>query len=340
MNRRLKVGIIGAGRIGRLHAEHLAFRIPDAEVVAIADPFVENARRCAGRCGIPKVFEDYHDILNDPKIDAVVVCSPTDTHAKITIESAERGKHVFCEKPISHDLKEIDDVLNAVEKSGIKFQVGFNRRFDSNFRRIKKAVESGEIGDPYIIHVISRDPEPPSIDYVKSSGGIFLDMTIHDFDMVRYIIGDEVEEVYVVAGVMVDERIGEVGDLDTAIITLRFRNGVMGTIDNCRKAVYGYDQRVEVFGSKGVISAQNNYPNNTVRGDETGFHRDPPLRFFMERYIESYVEEMKEFVNAVLNDGQVPVGGIDGKIPVVMGMAARKSYDENRPVKLSEICSI
>ena len=337
--KRLRVAVIGAGRIGRLHAEHLAFRIPNAEVVAIADPFVKSAEECARRCGIPRVFEDYHDVLKDPNVDAIVICSPTNTHAKIAMEAAESGKHVFCEKPISHDLKEIDDVIEAVKKNGIKFQVGFNRRFDPNFRRIRKAVENGEIGEPHIIHVISRDPEPPSIDYVKVSGGIFLDMTIHDFDMVRYIIGEEVDEIYVVAGVMVDKRIGEVGDLDTAITVLKFRNGVMGTIDNSRKAVYGYDQRVEVFGSKGVISAQNNFPNNTMRGDENGFHKDPPLRFFMDRYIESYVEEMREFVDAVLNDKPVPVNEMDGKIPVIMGLAARKSYDENRPVKLSEICS-
>ncbi|MBZ0300500.1 MAG: inositol 2-dehydrogenase, partial [Anaerolineae bacterium] len=213
---------------------------------------------------------------------------------------------------------------------------GFNRRFDPNHARVKQAVENGEIGTPHLLHIISRDPAPPPLAYVRVSGGMFLDMTIHDFDMARFLIG-EVEEVYAAAGVMVDPAIGEAGDVDTAMITLKFSNGVIGVIDNSRQAVYGYDQRVEVFGSKGSASTGNWYPNAVTISDAGTVHRDLPLNFFMDRYTESYVAEMKAFIDAVVNDRPSPVGGSEGRVPVVMGMAARKSFAENRPVRLDEI---
>lgn len=333
----LTVGVIGAGRIGKLHAENLATRIHDVKVKAIADVNILTAQQTADRLHIPDAWPHYHEILTDSQIDAVVICSSTDTHSQIIMEAAQAGKHIFCEKPIDFDLQKIDRVLDEVEKAGVKFQVGFNRRFDSNYGRARQAVVEGEIGDPHILHIISRDPAPPPIEYVKTSGGLFLDMMIHDFDMARFLIGSEVEEVYTLAGVRVDPRIGEVGDVDTAVVMLKFENGVIGTIDNSREAVYGYDQRVEVFGSKGAISTNNNYPNSAVLSTANSVHRDLPLNFFMQRYTESYFLEMEDFVEAVLEDKPVPVGGIDGRVPVVMGLAARKSYDESRPVKLSEI---
>lgn len=333
----LTVGVIGAGRIGKLHAENLATRIHDVKVKAIADVNILTAQQTADRLHIPDAWPHYHEILTDSQIDAVVICSSTDTHSQIIMEAAQAGKHIFCEKPIDFDLQKIDRVLDEVEKAGVKFQVGFNRRFDSNYGRARQAVVEGEIGDPHILHIISRDPAPPPIEYVKTSGGLFLDMMIHDFDMARFLIGSEVEEVYTLAGVRVDPRIGEVGDVDTAVVMLKFENGVIGTIDNSREAVYGYDQRVEVFGSKGAISTNNNYPNSAVLSTANSVHRDLPLNFFMQRYTESYFLEMEDFVEAVLEDKPVPVGGIDGRVPVVMGLAARKSHDESRPVKLSEI---
>jgi myo-inositol 2-dehydrogenase/D-chiro-inositol 1-dehydrogenase len=224
-----------------------------------------------------------------------------------------------------------------VEKAGVKLQIGFNRRFDPNFRKVRTMVAEGKIGAPQIIRVTSRDPAPPPLAYVQVSGGIFLDMTIHDFDMVRYLSGSEVEELYTVAAVMVDPQIGEAGDVDTAVITLRFANGAIGTIDNSRKAVYGYDQRVEVFGSAGMVQAHNNTPDQDVYFDAEGVHSSKPLYFFLERYRESFVAEMKEFAQSIREDTIPPVTGIDGRIPVVMGMAAKKSYLEHRPVKLSEI---
>ncbi|MEP7291142.1 MAG: Gfo/Idh/MocA family oxidoreductase, partial [Chloroflexota bacterium] len=230
-----------------------------------------------------------------------------------------------------------DEALEVVAETGVKLQIGFNRRFDPNFRRIRQAVEQGEVSKPFRLHIVSRDPAPPPISYIRVSGGIFVDMTIHDFDMARFLIGSDVEEVYTVAAVNVDPAIGEAGDVDTAVIVLRFANGVIGTIDNCRKSGYGYDQRAEVFGSGGSINIENNYSNSAVISTGANIHRDLPLHFFVERYAESYLLEMRAFVDAVLNDKPVPVTGADGRAPVVMGLAARKSYDENRPVRLSEI---
>jgi myo-inositol 2-dehydrogenase/D-chiro-inositol 1-dehydrogenase len=333
----LRFGVIGAGRIGKIHAENLATRIPGVEVAAIADVDLKSAQELAVRLHVPVALDDYHAILSDPTIDAVAICSSTDTHAKIVIEAAQAGKHIFCEKPIDHDLAKIDAALDAVEKAGVKLQIGFNRRFDPNFRKVRAMVADGKIGEPQIIRITSRDPAPPPVSYVKVSGGMFLDMTIHDFDMARYLSGSEVVEVYAAAGVMVDPGIGEAGDVDTAVITLRFANGAIGTIDNSRKAIYGYDQRVEVFGSDGMVQAHNNTPDNDVYFNVDGVHSAKPLYFFLERYMDSFIAELKDFVQSVQENTTPPVVGMDGRFPVLIGMAAKKSYQENRPVKLTEI---
>ena len=337
MSGKINVGLIGAGRIGRLHAEHLAFRIPEANLVAVSDIILTAAQKCAAEFGIPTAVQDHRVIMETPDIEAVVICSSTDTHSQMIEEAAGAGKHIFCEKPIDHDLARIDRALAAVEKAGVKLQIGFNRRFDPNFRRVRELVAAGKIGEPHLLRITSRDPAPPPIEYIKVSGGIFLDMTIHDFDMARYLIGSEVEEVYVAAGVMVDPAIGEAGDVDTAIITLRFENGVIGTIDNSRRAVYGYDQRVEVFGSGGMVTVSNKVPDSALVSDGEGVHGPLPLYFFIERYADSYIAEMQAFIECVRQDRTPPVTGVDGRVPVVMGYAARKSYEENRPVRLSEI---
>jgi len=337
MSTQVKVGVIGAGRIGKLHAEHLAYRVPEANVIAIADIFLEAAEKCAADFQIPSAVKDYREIMENPDIQAVVICSSTDTHARMIEEAAAAGKHIFCEKPIDFDLARIDRALEAVDKAGVKLQVGFNRRFDPNFKRVREMVAAGKIGTPHILRITSRDPGPPPIEYIKVSGGIFLDMTIHDFDMARYLIGSEASEVYATGGVMVDPEIGQAGDIDTAVITLLFENGTIGTIDNSRKAVYGYDQRVEVFGSEGMVAVSNNTPDKAVYSNAEGVHSSLPLFFFVERYTESYVAEMKEFIECIQQDKTPSVTGIDGRIPVVMGYAAMKSYEENRPVKLSEV---
>ena len=334
---KINVGVIGAGRIGTLHIEHLAQNIPDAELVAICSLDRGRVDTLAAQFNLPKVTNDYTTILADTQIDAVLICSSTDTHVQISQEAAEAGKHIFCEKPIAFDLAQIDETLAIVEKTGVKFQVGFNRRFDASFRRIREAVAAGEIGEPHILRITSRDPGPPPIEYVKVSGGIFLDMTIHDFDMARYLIGDEVTEVYATGGVRVEPSIGEAGDIDTAVITLKFRNGVIGTIDNSREAVYGYDQRVEVFGSKGMVTAANPLTDTVTFSDSAGTRAAAPPYFFIERYKPAFLAELQAFLTCIREDTAPLVTGEDGRVPVVMGFAAMQSLRENRPVRLDEI---
>jgi myo-inositol 2-dehydrogenase/D-chiro-inositol 1-dehydrogenase len=337
MTTQLNVGLIGAGRIGRVHAENLAYRIPQVNLSAVADVFLDAAEKCAADYQIPSVFQDPQAIFDDENIDAVIICSSTDTHAQFISAAAAAGKHVFCEKPIALDLAVIDAALEAVDKNGVKLQLGFNRRFDPNFKQARDMVAAGKIGMPHIVHIISRDPSPPPVDYIKVSGGIFLDQTIHDFDMARFLIDSEVEEVYAIGGVMVDPAIGEAGDIDTAVVSLRYANGAIGTIDNSRRAVYGYDQRIEVFGSEGSIVVGNDTPHTAVYSNADTVQSAKPLYFFLERYMDAYLAEMKVFIDCIVQDTPPPVTGIDGRIPVVMGLAAWKSYRENRPVKLSEI---
>ena len=336
---KVTVGIIGAGRIGSIHAEHLTQRIPAAQVLAISDIRLEAAQRCASACGIPEVSADSQTIFDNADIEAVVICSSTDTHADLMIQAAAAGKHIFCEKPIDLSLERIDAALKAVEDAGVKLMVGFNRRFDHNFRRIRDLVREGSIGTPHIFHIISRDPSPPPIDYIKVSGGIFLDMTVHDFDMARYLMDCEMEEMFVAGGVMVDPAIGAAGDLDTAVIVMRFENGAIGTIDNSRQAIYGYDQRVEVFGSKGAACTENDYPNRVQILNAASVRQDLPLNFFIDRYIQAYIDEMREFITCVAEDQTPSVTGRDGRAAILMGYAAKRSYDEHRPVTFKEIVS-
>ena len=331
------VGVIGAGRIGKLHIEHLAQHIPEAELIAICSLNRSGAESLAAQFNVPKVTTDYNTLLADPQIDAVLVTSSTHTHVEISQAAAKARKHIFCEKPIAFDLEQIDETLAIVEKAGVKFQVGFNRRFDANFARVREAITSGEIGEPHIMRITSRDPAPPPIEYVKVSGGIFLDMTIHDFDMARYLIGDEVVEIYATGGVRVDPEIGEADDIDTTVITLRFQNGVLGTIDNSREAVYGYDQRVEVFGSKGMVTAANPLTNTVTFSGSAGSRAASPPYFFVERYKPAFLSELQAFFTCIQEDTLPAVTGTDGRAPVVMGFAALKSLRENRPVLLSEI---
>lgn len=333
----IRVGVIGAGRIGKIHAENLATRIPGVVVSAIADINQQAAQALAEKLHVANAFSDYRKIIEDKDIDAVAVCSSTDTHADLIIAAANAGKHVFCEKPVDHSLDRIDKAINAVSKAGVQCQIGFNRRFDPNFKKLHDLVQTGKIGDLHILRITSRDPAPPPAEYVKLSGGMFLDMTIHDFDMARFLSGSEVEEVYAIGEVRVDPAIGAPGDIDTAVITLKFANGAIGTIDNSRKAVYGYDQRAEVFGSGGMAATANNTPNSSVYSNADGVVSEKPLYFFLERYMESFVAEMRDFINAIREGNPTPVNVFDGRKPVVIAMAATRSMLENRPVKLSEI---
>ena len=334
----INLGIIGAGRIGRVHTESICTQIPNARVKILASPSMDAAREVwAKNMGVERVTRDYREILEDQEIDAVLICSATDTHSHISIEAIEAGKHVFCEKPIDHSIEKIRQVQEALEQHPVKYQVGFNRRFDHNFEAVQRAVAAGKIGDPHIIRITSRDPEPPSLDYIKVSGGMFLDMTIHDFDMARFLAGCNAEEIYVQAAVMVDPAIGDAGDVDTAVITMKMENGTIVTIDNSRKAVYGYDQRVEVFGSEGMIAVSNDTVSSAVISTADGVTGEKPLHFFLERYMQSYAKEIQCFIQAIEQNTDTPLGILDGLEPVRMGLAARKSLEEHRPVKLSEI---
>jgi myo-inositol 2-dehydrogenase/D-chiro-inositol 1-dehydrogenase len=329
------MGLIGAGRIGRVHAESIATRIPGAKLAAVADVSLPAAVALAAQWAIPRAAADYRALLDDREIDAVLICSATDTHARLIGEAASAGKHIFCEKPIDHDLAKIDAALAAVEAAGVKLQIGFNRRFDANFRKVRQMVADGQIGQPHILRITSRDPAPPPVEYVRVSGGMLLDMTIHDFDMARYLLGSEVTQVFAAGGVLVDPAIGEAGDIDTAVITLWFANGAIGTIDNSRQAVYGYDQRVEVFGSAGMVAVSNNTPDTHVYSNREGVHSAKPLYFFLERYTESFAEEVRQFVASIHDNTPPPVTGVDGRVPVVIALAALKSMRENRPVAVN-----
>lgn len=336
----INVGIIGAGRIGKVHCESIMRYVKNATVKAVADPFLNDETiEWAKALGIEEFYTDYHKILEDNDIQAVLICSSTDTHSTISLEAIAAGKHIFCEKPIDHDVNKILEVKAALDNSNVKYQVGFNRRFDHNFKAARKAVEGGQIGDLNILKVCSRDPGAPPVSYIKVSGGIFLDMTIHDFDMVRFMSGSEVEEVFAYGAVLVDPAIGEAGDIDTAVISMKLANGAIAVIDNCRRASYGYDQRVEAFGSLGQVAIGNDSESTAVISDANGVRSEVPLNFFLERYMGAYVEEITEFIDCIVNDKEVSVGLDCGLQPVLIGLAAKKSLVTGMPVKIADIAA-
>jgi len=328
--RTITVGVLGAGRIGRIHTENL-FRLKGVRVKSIADPYAD-----FGAWPQDDVATGTEPalVLEDPEIEAVLICSPTPTHAPFTEAAAKAGKHIFCEKPVDLDPDRIRQTLAVVEAAGVKMQVGFNRRFDPTFARVRKAVTDGDVGDVQIVKITSRDPEAPPVSYVETSGGIFLDMTIHDFDMVRFLTGSEVEEVHAMGAVLIDPAIGEAGDVDTAVTTLKMANGALAVIENSRQAVYGYDQRVEVFGSRGSAEAGNETANRVTFSGAGGVRRDNPLYFFLERYQVSFEAELEAFITSIRKGGEPPVGGRDGLMSVLVGLAAARSMAENRPMKV------
>jgi len=333
-------GVLGAGRMGKIHIENILYNIPNLKLKIVADiNRNDKLEKWANGIGVPKLISDASEIINDPEINVVVIASSTDTHTRFIQEAAKAKKDIFCEKPIDTDLIRIKETLEIVKEEGVKLMIGFNRRFDKNFKRVREMVSSGQVGVPQIVKVTARDPAPPSIEYVKTSGGMLFDMTIHDWDMARFQVGSEIEEVYTKGAVLVDPEIGKAGDIDTVVLILKFKNGAIGMIDNSRQAVYGYDQRVEVFGSKGCAIADNE-PSNTVRlYTPENIKEDNIPYFFLQRYMDSYAAELRYFIECLQENKEPSPNGEDGFQNVVIAIAAQKSYKENRPVKISEIVS-
>ena len=332
----IRIGVLGVGRIGKMHAELVARQVPGASLAMVQDINADAASAVGAQLDVQHTTDVGH-LLGSSDVDAVAICSSTDTHVPLMIAAAAAGKAIFCEKPISLDLGKVDEALAAVEASGVPIQVGFNRRFDPAHASVRAAVVDGSVGDLHIVRITSRDPAPPPIAYIEVSGGLFLDMMIHDFDMARFVTGSEVVDVYAQAAVRVDPAIGEAGDVDTAVVMLRHENGCITTIDNSRQAVYGYDQRVEAFGSAGLAASENPLSHTGIRRSAAGVIGSTIPYFFLERYIPSYIEEWKAFVGYVTTGGDSPVSANDGRAPLVIGLAAWKSYREGRSVRCDEI---
>ncbi|CAB4331649.1 MAG: inositol 2-dehydrogenase [Actinobacteria bacterium] len=333
MTKEIRIGVAGVGRIGSMHAGIISRQTEGARLVAVADVNADASKSVANDLQVDAASVD--ELISSPDIDAIAICTSTDTHVDLMIKAAKAGKAIFCEKPISLNLELVDSALDAVKAAGVPLMIGFNRRFDPGHQSVRDAVQAGKVGDVSLARITSRDPAPPPVSYIKVSGGIFLDMTIHDFDMARYVTGSPVVEVFAKGTVMVDKAIGEAGDVDTAVIVLQHENGAITTIDNSRQAVYGYDQRVEVFGNKGAARSENPMAHAgglwTVDG-ATG----PNLPFFfLERYTASYLREWNAFVAYVRDGGNSPVSGADGRAPVVIGLAAWESVRSGVPVAIT-----
>lgn len=310
------LGLIGAGKIARVHAANAA-SLEGVRLAAVADVVPEAARALADEIGAEAL--DTESLFARDDVEAVLVTTPPDTHVDVIVAAAEAGKHVFCEKPLAHDVADARRALEACEGAGVLLQIGYNRRFDPSFRAVSERVHAGEIGTPWLLRISSRDPEPPPAAYLPLSGGLFLDTTSHDFDLARYVLGSEITHVAVLAASLVDPNAAELGDVDTAVLSLRFANGAFGAIDNCRRSPYGYDQRLEVHGSGGLARADNR-----------------PAHFYMDRYGEAFAAELASFVRAL--DGEpVEVTGWDGLAAVAVAQAAKRALDERRVVELAEV---
>ena len=332
----LSIAVIGTGRIGKMHAELLHNQIDEANVAGVFDVMSESAAAVAESLGV-RQYASATDIMVDPDVAAVAICTSTDTHVDLIEAAAAAGKAIFCEKPLSLNLEEVDRALTAVAQAGVPMQIGFNRRFDASHKAVADAVAARKVGDLHLVRITSRDPAPPPVEYIKVSGGIFLDMKIHDFDMARYVTRSEVIEVYAKGDVRVNPAIGAAGDLDTVVVILTHEDGTITTIDNSRQAVYGYDQRVEAFGAAGMVASDNPLITTAVLRTEQGLEGATLPYFFLDRYIPSYLEQWHAFCEAITTGSDVPVTGADGRAPLVIGLAAWKSIRERRPVPISEI---
>jgi myo-inositol 2-dehydrogenase/D-chiro-inositol 1-dehydrogenase len=332
----LRIGVLGTGRIGRMHAELIARRVPEAALVAVYDVNTDAAATVAGSLGVPAAG-DSRELIDSRDVQAVAICTSTETHVELIEAAAAAGKPIFCEKPIAQDLALVDRALAAVEQAGVLFMVGFNRRFDPAHRSVRDAVASGAVGDVHVLRITSRDPEPPPAAYVRASGGIFRDMTIHDFDMARYVTGSDVVEVTARGAVRIDPMFADAGDVDTAVVLMTHENGALTVIDNSRQAVYGFDQRVEAFGSAGLAASENAPAHTGLVRTAAGLSGPPLAYFFLERYLQSYIGEWSAFVAAVRDGATSPVPGTDGRAALVAALAADRSLREGRAVPVAEV---
>jgi myo-inositol 2-dehydrogenase / D-chiro-inositol 1-dehydrogenase len=329
------VGLIGAGKLGRVHARNIVERVEDLRLAAVADVFADAARSLADELGV-EATAGVDELLARNDVNAVVIASPPDSHSELIVAAAEAGKHVFCEKPLALDVESGTRAVEAAERAGVVLQIGYNRRFDSNFRAVREAVRGGKVGTPWLLRISSRDPEPPPAAYLPHSGGVFLDTTSHDFDLARFVLGAEITELAARGAPLVDPNAAALGDVDTLAVSLAFSNGTIGAIDNCRRSAYGYDQRLEVHGSGGLASAGNEMSSTMTFADETGLHAAGLPHFYLDRYADAFVRELEAFA-AALEGGDLEVSGRDGLQAVVAAVAARRSLDDHRVVRLDEL---
>jgi myo-inositol 2-dehydrogenase/D-chiro-inositol 1-dehydrogenase len=333
MTERIKIGLIGAGRIGRRHALTLASRIPHAELVVVCDAIPQAAKAAAEGARVGTWTTDADAVVADPAIRAIVIASSTESHAPLITAAARAGKDVFCEKPIALDLPATDAALAAVEAAGVRLQIGFQRRYDKGFRRAKELIAAGNLGRIEMIRDTMRDPGPPPREYLATCGGLYRDMTIHNFDNVRWLMGDEVTEVYALGTAVVDPMFAEFGDIDTSIVTLRFAGGGIAVIDNSRRAGFGYDVRTEIFGANGALFVGYSRDTPILHLTPTGVHSDH-VHWFLERFDQAYVDELRDFVDAIVEDRPVAIPGEDGRAAMALAYACEASRNEHGPVTL------
>lgn len=335
--KKIIVGVLGAGRIGMVHLQAMQLQ-QNVEVKIVVDIYMtDTIAKTIQSLGVANISKNPDDIFKDEQIDAVFICSSTDSHYDFSMRGIQAKKHIFCEKPVDMDLNRVKEIKKHLKNTTTLYQVGFNRRFDHNFIAVKNAIQSKKIGTPQMVRITSRDPSPPPASYIKPSGGLFMDMMIHDFDMARFQIESEIEEVYAVGAVLIDKEIGKLGDIDSAVVTLQFKNGVIGYIENSRNANYGYDQRIEVLGDKGAVRIGNDAQSTMVLSNGLGVSKEKPFDFFLERYNDAYGLEQKSFFESILKKKKCVCGIDAGLESVRLAYAANKSLKEHRPVKVTEV---
>lgn len=332
MGKKIKIALLGANRIGKIHYQTLS-KLNNVELIYICDIMADDTWKEKYPFA-RKIVTDYHEALEDREVEAVLICLPTNLHPKVIKEAAEAGKNIFCEKPLGFDDKEIEIAYGAVKKANIKFQLGFNRRFDNNFSQIEQQRRSGIVGETEILKITSRDPMPPSKEYVKVSGGLFMDMMIHDFDLARFIMGKDVASVHTFASPFIDPSLQELDDVDTAIVSLQFEDGSVGVIDNSRRAVYGYDQRVELFGSNAMVKAENVAQNTVVTATTQASTIANPVKS-LSRYKQAYFSELADFIDSVINETETKCTFEDGIKASQLAKAARKSFETGKTINLN-----